>query len=184
MAQKQSTNEITLRYAQALYALSEQQQQTQQVDAELTDLCALIAEHDNLQKAFSNPILSYQQKLKLCQALSEKLALSDIVRKFICLLAVKSRLSLLELIQQKYKEFWANSRGETKIEVTSAHMLDDEILSFLKKQLEQMMGKSVFIDNRVDNKIIAGLIVKMGSYMFDFSAQNRLRRIATFMEGL
>ncbi len=184
MAQKQGTNEIILRYTQALYALSEKQQETGAVATELAELCLVVERHENLQKAFGNPVLSHQQKLKLCEALSQKLTLSDTVRKFLCLLASKGRLPLLGDIEQKYKEFWANSRGETKIEVTSAHLLDDEILSSLKKQLEQMMGKSVFIDNRVDNKIIAGLIVKIGSYMFDFSAQNRLRRISNFMEGL
>ncbi len=184
MAQKVTISEVVLRYTQALYILSEEKQVTQQISGELEALCNVLNQHSILERAFFNPVISNRQHVNLCKALSEKLGLSEIGKNFICVLASKGRLNLLKAIEKKFQEFWTNSRGETKIEVTSAHLLNDDTLSSLKAQLEQMTGKSVFVDNKVDSNIIAGLIIKIGSHMFDFSAQTRLRRIAHHMEGL
>ena len=184
MAQRATISEIVLRYTQALYMLSEEQQLTDNVAAELSQLCAMLDEHSILERAFYNPVVSRRQRVNLCRALADKVALSPIGRNFMCLLAEKGRLNLLRAIEQKFQEISADKRGESKVEITSVRALDDEMIESLKAQLQNVTGKSVFIANKVDENIIAGLVIKIGSHMFDFSTQTRLRRIVHHMEGL
>ena len=184
MAQKAAMSEVVLRYTQALYASSGNSELSTQIADELAGICDLLDENPALQRAFGSPVVSNRQRVNFCRALAERLGLNPLTKNFMCLLAKKGRLNLLQAIGKKFQEFCANSRGETKVEVTSAHLLDSEITLSLKQQLEQVTGKSVFIDNKVNKRIIAGLIIKIGSHMFDFSAQTRLRRIAHHMEGL
>ncbi|MCH9853190.1 MAG: ATP synthase F1 subunit delta [Alphaproteobacteria bacterium] len=184
MAQRATISEIVLRYTQALYMLSEEQQLTDGVATELSQLCMMLDNHSILEQAFCNPVVSRRERVNLCRALAVKVNLSTIARNFVCLLAQKGRLNLLRLIEQKFQEFSADERGETKVEITSVSLLDDDITESLKTQLQNVTGKSVFIANKIDENIIAGLVVKIGSHMFDFSAQTRLRRIIHHMEGL
>ena len=182
MAQKSTVSEVSRRYTEALYSLARQNFDEVSVATDLGVLSKQINGSADLKRVFNNPAISTVKKVNICKKLRTKLNISDITGKFLCLLAKKGRLNLLNYILEQYTELLARGRGETKVEVISAHRLDSQEISSLKSQLEGLTGSKIFIDNKIDKNIIAGLVIKIGSNMVDFSVLTKLKRITHLME--
>lgn len=184
MSETLNISEISRRYTEALYSLAKDKSVEGEIGAELTIITKVMVKNKPLWLALGNPAVSSAQKVRICQKLRVKMHMSDIIGKFICLLAKKARLSLLSHIAGKYAEMLAFDRGETKAEAISAYPLDKDEMNDLKVQLEKLTKKSIFIDNKVDKNIIAGLIIKIGPQMIDFSVHTKLKHITHLMEGI
>jgi F-type H+-transporting ATPase subunit delta len=78
---------------------------------------------------------------------------------------------------------WAQHRGETTAEVTTAHALDDDQVAALKANLSNRVGGKVAVDLNVDPAILGGLVVKIGSQMIDGSIRTKLNNLAHAMKG-
>ena len=77
----------------------------------------------------------------------------------------------------------AEHRGETTAEVVTAHPLKDDQLTALKQKLRARAGRDVAIETRIDQEILGGIVVKMGSQMIDASIRTKLNRLAQAMKG-
>ena len=82
-----------------------------------------------------------------------------------------------------FRSLAANYRGETTAEVTSAHPLSDAQVAELKQQLRQRVGREVSVDLNVDQSLLGGLVVRIGSQMIDSSIRTRLNTLAHAMKG-
>ena len=72
------------------------------------------------------------------------------------------------------KSLVAEARGEVTAEVVSAAPLTQEQERRLTETLAQKSGKTVKLDARVDDTLIGGMIVKLGSQMIDSSIRSKL----------
>ena len=77
----------------------------------------------------------------------------------------------------------ASRRGETTATVTTAVPLTPAQLDQLTTALRGMLGAKVAIDARVDQDILGGLVVKVGSRLFDSSIRSKLQRLQLAMKG-
>ena len=76
----------------------------------------------------------------------------------------------------------ARERGEITAQVTSASRLNAAQTSALKASLKSSFGKDVRIDANVDESLLGGLIVKVGSRMIDTSLRTRLNNLKFAMK--
>jgi len=67
-------------------------------------------------------------------------------------------------------------------EVTSAKALTKTQSTALAKTLKEKVGKAVTIQETVDESIIGGLIVKVGSKMIDTSIKSKLNALQNTMK--
>ena len=65
----------------------------------------------------------------------------------------------------------------------SAIALSDEQLSALKARLKSTFGKDVRLDAKVDPSLLGGLVVKIGSRMFDSSLRTKLSNLKVVLKG-
>jgi len=56
-------------------------------------------------------------------------------------------------------------------------------LDILKNELAQTMGRNVMLVTRIDDSLIGGLIVKVGSRMIDASLKTKLQNLKLMMKG-
>ena len=75
-------------------------------------------------------------------------------------------------------------RGELVAEVTSAKSLNDEQLAKIKDQLTTSMKTDVQVETAVDEKILGGIIVKIGSRMVDSSLRTKIQNLRFAMRGV
>ena len=67
--------------------------------------------------------------------------------------------------------------------MTSADKLSDDQQNNIKSQLSSILGDRLYLNFKVDKKIIGGLIVKVGSKMIDTSVANKINKLKIAMKG-
>jgi F-type H+-transporting ATPase subunit delta len=82
-----------------------------------------------------------------------------------------------------YRTFAARSRGEVAAEVTSAHPLSDALARDLRDALKASVGKDVRLSTKIDESLLGGLIVKLGSRMVDSSLRTKLASLKLSLKG-
>ena len=177
MAGQTDNQDISRRYARACFALAREQNQLEQVAADLTGLRHMLAGSSDLQKFISNATLKRDDQMKALAALGAKAQWSPLTQKFLGTLAQKRRLEGLPGIIDAVLGEIAAHKGEVTAEVTAAHALDAAQVSAIAAALKKVLGKTVKVALKQDAAIMGGLIIKVGSRLIDSSVQAKLERL-------
>ena len=98
------------------------------------------------------------------------------------LMAAKRRLFVLPQLVTVLRAMISTEKGEVTAEVTSAKALTKTQSDKLAKTLSAQAGKSVQIKASVDESLIGGLVVKIGSKMIDTSIRAKLMALQNMMK--
>ena len=172
-------NLVAKRYADALFALASEQKQHDGVKQDMLALQSAFAQSDSLGKFIVNPVITRQQSAQVIEAVLESLKASALTRKFFALLALERRLAVAPIAAKLYLEQLAASRNELQVEVTSAKALSAAQVSEITTALSQSTGKTVSVNTSVNEELIGGLQVRMGSTLLDNSVAGKLARLRT-----
>lgn len=171
------------RYATALFALAEENNSIDTVQASLGTLSAALAESADLKALTNSPVLSRDDAGKGIAAVATALKLDDLTTNVLGVLAANRRLDQIPAVIRAFTTLTSGHRGEVTAEVTSAHPLDDNQIDALKAQLKKRVGSDVSVSTAVDPSILGGLVVKIGSQMIDNSIKTRLNTLSQAMKG-
>jgi F-type H+-transporting ATPase subunit delta len=175
---------LAARYAAALFELADSQKAIDTVARDLSDLKTMIGASAELRALIRSPILSRDEQGRAMAALLQQAGTSDLVRRFVGLVARNRRLfALPDMIDQFLAEL-ARRRGEMRAEVTAAQPLSEQQQQALADAIRRSIGGKVAVDVRVDPALIGGLIVKIGSRMVDSSLKTKLQRLQLAMKGV
>jgi F-type H+-transporting ATPase subunit delta len=186
VAQEQSiVSGMAGRYAQALFALAQEQNSIEQVAAELTAFQALIEQSSDLRYLIRSPIVPADVQAKALAAILKRANVTGITSNFLQLVATKRRLFAIAKMIKSYLALADQARGIVHAQVTVAEPLSENHLAALQSALQEVAGgKSVEVAVKVDSAIIGGLVVKLGSRMIDSSLKTKLETIRTRMKGV
>jgi F-type H+-transporting ATPase subunit b len=70
----------------------------------------------------------------------------------------------------------------TQVEIICVCPLKDEQKRSLKQALQTKLNRNISLTERIDEDIIAGLIVKLGGFVIDGSIKNKLKKILPMMK--
>jgi F-type H+-transporting ATPase subunit delta len=171
------------RYARALFDLATEGKALAAVEASISALGAALAQSSELKALTTSPVVSRGDAAKAVAAIATSLKVDPLTSNFLGVLAQNRRLSELGNVVRAFTGMAAAHRGETTAEVTSAHPLSAAQVTALESQLKSRIGRDVAVDLRVDPAILGGLVVKLGSQLFDSSIRTRLNTLATAMKG-
>ena len=171
------------RYAAALFELAEEQKNLDDVLADAGLVRALLSESSDLRRLVASPVIGRDEQGQAIAAVLEKAGVSELTRNFVGVVARNRRLFALDDMCVAYREMLSSRRGEMTAEVTSARPLTDEQRDALEKELRTAMGSKVTLDAKVDQSILGGLIVKVGSRMVDSSLKTKLQRLELSLKG-
>jgi len=167
---------VLQRYAVALYQLAHEHGTTEQVEAELMDLDAMLAADVGLREHLANPRLGRDVKHRiLLQLMGARV--SDLLRRTVLLLVDKGRAGLLPEFAEAFNEVAMKASGREVAQVTSAVPLDEAGRRALRERLERLTGKRITLSEAVDGSLLGGLRVVLGSRMIDGSLRRRLQDI-------
>ena len=181
--QQQAIAGVAGRYARALYDLAQESAAVEPVSRELERFQALLDSSDDLRRLVKSPVFSAEEQEAALQAIFNTVGIDGLATKLILLLAKNRRLSAVSGIIQAYRSLVAEARGEVTADVTSAEPLTEPQLDILKNELAQTMGRNVMLVTRIDDSLIGGLIVKVGSRMIDASLKTKLQNLKLMMKG-
>ncbi|MEM7169268.1 MAG: F0F1 ATP synthase subunit delta [Pseudomonadota bacterium] len=172
------------RYALALLDLADEKKALDQVSDDLRSLRAAVLESDELGRFLRSPLYNRDQMAGVMSAVMEKVGVSDLTRRFVLVVAQNHRLFALVSIIDTYLAELARRRGEVTAHVTSARALSDQQRQSLTDALKSTVGANVQVDVEVDQSLIGGLIVRVGSRMIDSSLRTKLQRLQLAMKGV
>jgi F-type H+-transporting ATPase subunit delta len=171
------------RYASALFELARDQKQLEAVGGSLAAVRRALVESPDLRELTTSPLVTREQAAGAIGATAQAMRLDPLTTNFLGVLARNRRLGQIGAIIRAFGMMFANHRGETTAEVTSAHPLDDDQVRALRTNLRSRIGRDVSLDFTVDPAILGGLVVKIGSQMIDGSIRTKLNTLATAMKG-
>lgn len=170
------------RYATAIFELAAEERALEAVERDLARLDALIEESTDLSRLMKSPVYSRAAQGRAWAVLLDRLEVHPLTRKFIGVLAQKRRLYTLRAIIGFYQAQMARRRGEVTAKVVSAMPLDEHERTQLIQQMKASFKREVKLDVAVDKRLIAGIVVRVGSRMIDASLATKLDRLKLAMK--
>jgi len=175
---------VATRYAGALYELAEPKNQLDDVAKSLKTVKSLLNDSGDLRRLVASPIIGRDKQAKAMAAILSKAGVADLVSRFVGVVAKNGRLAALGEIADAFLRLLAVRRGEVTVEVRTAQPLAEREMQALGQALKPIAGDKVAFDVKVDPSILGGLIVRVGSRMFDSSLRTKLQRLQLAMKGV
>ena len=173
---------IAGRYAQAVFDIVKDDGGLDDLARQTDDLIAALDDSDDLRNLIASPIYTRDQQSRAIAALADKMGLSKTLSNTLKLMAQNRRLFVLPQLLGQLQRLIAIERGEVTADVTSAVALSDDQQKRLRDTLAEKSGKTVKLNTRVDESLIGGMIVKLGSQMVDSSVRSKLASLQNAMK--
>lgn len=155
------------------------------IDAVASDLEALgsmLGESEDLRQLVRSPLYGRDEQAAGLLAILNKAGARTVTKNFVMLVATNRRLFALEDMIKNFRALVAAHRNELTASVSSATVLSDEHVDALKATLKETLGQDVQLELKVDESLIAGLVVKVGSRMIDSSLKTKLSSLKIAMK--
>jgi F-type H+-transporting ATPase subunit delta len=170
-------SEIAEPYAQALMSVAQQQNLTDVFGQEMRSLLALINESPDFAAMLASPVVSDANKKAILRTVLGSSANLSLVN-FLMLLVDKRRIIFLAAIAEQYLALLRRITNTVLAEVTSALKLTDNQKDQVREKVKQLTGaQAVELSTNVDAEILGGIVIKVGSQVFDSSLRGQLRRV-------
>lgn len=167
---------IANRYAEALFQLSEDENITKEIYNELHNLVETVKNNKDLDNVLRSPLVAKIEKVKLIESLFNN-KINNNLKNFLKILVEKGRISSLKSIELTFKQLLNDKNNIIEGTVISAIPLTDEKVKELEGKLSKKYNKNVTLENKVDQSILGGVLVRLGNTQIDGSVKTRLDNI-------
>lgn len=165
-------------YAEALMSLAQAHNITEEIGDNIRSVLSILNESQDLKDFLENPLFKPEEKKSVLQRIFDN-QINHYLSKFFLVLVDKRRIGLVEGICNKYLELLRKINNVVLAEVTSSVKLYEEETAKLSEKIKQLTGaNAVEIQTKIDPDIIGGVIIKVGSQVYDASLKGQLRRIS------
>lgn len=189
-ASQQAPNPTGLaeRYALALLGIVDDLRPTEpgaadRIAADLESLFRLWREDAGFRSFVADPRLAAVEQRKGAFALIEKAGIGTEVRNLVGVLIMNRRLAQLPEVAAAFGAQLAARRGQQTAEVTTAHPLSSTQRAQIVARLTEAGYSGVQLNETVDPAILGGLVVRIGSRLYDNSIKSKLQRLQYAMKG-
>ncbi|MDP4031743.1 MAG: F0F1 ATP synthase subunit delta [Pseudorhodobacter sp.] len=173
---------IAARYAAAVFDLAAEENALKALAGDMDALDGVLADSADLRGLIASPLLSRDDQGHAIAAIAARMGLSAIVANTLALMAAKRRLFVLPQLIADVRARLADARGEMTAEVTAATALTAAQARKLAATLKARVGKDVILKTAIDETLIGGLVVKLGSTMIDTSVKSKLAALQNAMK--
>ncbi len=162
------------RYATALFELAKTSGAAEAVEADLSAFRAALDESTELAEALASPLYSVEEKSGVLMALADKAGFNDMTKNAFGVTAANGRAGDLGAMADAYAALAAADRGVLTADVASAAALTKKQTEAISASLKGAYGRDIEVRTEVRPELLGGLIVKVGSRMFDSSLRTKL----------
>lgn len=176
-----SLQTVARRYAAALADVVASRGEERQVQEEIEAWASMIDANPQLKEVFSNPTIPYDQKRRVLRELITRSGVGETVTAFLQVLLKNQRLAHLREVADRFALLLDERAGVIAAQVTTARPVPEEQQNALREALNKFTRKSVRLNFTTDEKIIGGVVARIGSTIFDGSVETQLQRLAAEM---
>ena len=166
---------VAQRYAKALLGAAQDAKALDSVEKDAHDLVAMLADSADLTLFVTSPLYKGAAQMGIMQDIAKKYKFNKTTANFLSLLAEKGRLDALEDILGAFIAKLAEMQGKVTASVDVAQDLSKTQIIALEKTLSESIG--------VDQDLLGGMVVTVGSKMFDSSVKRKLEMLQQRMSS-
>ena len=176
------------RYAQAILGLADDKRQQDpgaldRIAADLEGLFGLWQNDAGFRAFVADPRLDAQAQKRGAFAVLERASIGAEVRNLVGVLVANRRLNKLPDVAAAFGRILSARRGQQTADVITAHALNDVQRAQITARLTEAGYSGVKLIERVDASILGGLVVRIGSRLYDNSIKSKLQRLQYAMKG-
>ncbi|MGH9404952.1 MAG: ATP synthase F1 subunit delta [Terriglobia bacterium] len=165
---------VAERYARALADVVEKEGNYATAAQELEAFAGVYRESGELREVFDSPAIKPEQKLRVLNAIIERLGTSRVTANFLRVLLRHYRVNLVEEIRAAFQGI-ANDRLDiAEMSVISASPLGGPEKAALSRRFAVLTGKQVEITFSADPALIGGVVARIKSTVYDGSVRGAL----------
>ena len=154
---------IAARYATAAFEIAREEGSLDDLERDADALLEALDESPELRELVRSPVYTREQQERAIGAVAERMGVGATMTNTLRLMATKRRLFTVRELVADLRAMIAEHRGEVTAEVTSARPLGEAQRERLARTLKESVGRDVKIQSRVDEALIGGLVVRVGS---------------------
>ncbi len=173
---------IAGRYAGAVFDLAREGGEIASIEADVEALEAALHDSADLRALIASPVVTRAEQGRAIGAVASQMALTRTMQNTLALMASKRRLFVLPQLLAALSARIAAEKGEITADVTAPKALTKAQTDKLARALSANFGKNVKIRAGVDEGLIGGLVVQVGSKMIDTSIRSRLAALQNSMK--
>ena len=173
---------IAGRYAAAIFELAKDAGGLASLETDVDALDGALSESPDLRDMIGSPLVSRDDQGRAIGAIAARMGLSPMVTNALALMAQKRRLFVLPQLVTQLRDRIAAEKGEVTADVASATPLSADQTATLIAALKARVGRDVKLKATVDESLIGGLVVKLGSTMIDTSIRAKLAALKNAMK--
>lgn len=176
------------RYALALLGIVDDLRQQEpgaadRIAADLEALFRLWREDAGFRAFVADPRLDSAAQRRGAFAIIAKAGIGTEVRNLVGVLIQNRRLGTLPQVASAFGTQLAARRGQQTAHVTTAHPLSATQRTQIVARLTEAGFSGVQLQERVDPSLLGGLVVRIGSRLYDNSIKSKLQRLQYAMKG-
>jgi len=171
------------RYATALTDVVWEENLEPAVTRDLEAYSEIFRAVPDLLEAFHAPAVPRDAKEKLLDEIMAKYPVHRVTSNFLRVLLRHNRIRFFQQIYESYLTSASERKGILTATVTAAAPLSRQEIDRLGERLAEITGKRVNMEMRTDADLLGGVIVQMGSTVYDGSIRSQLDELRRRLTG-
>jgi F-type H+-transporting ATPase subunit delta len=171
---------VSTRYAKALVEVVTEPDSgidPQTAMQQLRQMAAMISESHDLKNALLTPAVSPSRKRAVIAKLTGPLNIHVKVRNFLYVVIDHRRVHEIPSIVEAFEALLDQHLGFIRADVSSAKPLSDAQKAALEVELSRVSGKKAKLNFEMDPALVAGVVARVGSKVYDGSVRGQLERL-------
>lgn len=142
---------------------------------ELAVMAEIVNKSKDFRSLLVNPAFSTADKAKAIKSVTDKLGYSDSTARFLGFLSEEGAGEALGQVVERAVTIYLDHVGTVKAKVVTPKLLGVDYDARLKAAIAKLTGKKVEVEYEEDASLIGGVLIKVGSTMYDCSIKGQLR---------
>jgi F-type H+-transporting ATPase subunit delta len=169
---------VSSRYARALVeVVLEQRIDADVARQQLNSIADAVRESGDLRRVWESPAISAGQKRSVLDAIAGQMGASKAIRNFVAVIIDHRRIAMLDDIVRQFGVELDAQLGFVEAKISSARELSVDEKRGLESQVERMTGKKVRSQYTSDPGLLGGVVVRVGSTIYDGSVRGQLEKM-------
>ena len=178
---KTFSNETSERYALALFELAKENSELEIIEKDITFLLEICKNNSDFNSFLKNPTNQLELQIKVFTEISKLMKLNKTFTNFLQLIINKRRIFFLDKILQKFLNLCSKKKGKIDALLTSSKKLSNEEIADINRQISNTIGSKVELTFNVNQDLIGGIKLQVGSMLIDTSIKNKLKKFKQLM---
>jgi F-type H+-transporting ATPase subunit delta len=168
---------LARRYARALVDIGREERHLRRVLSEVEEFAKAFEGSPALREVMEADDISRRDKHAALDAALSPAGFLPATTSFLSLLVEKGRMNILSEILVALRRMVEEIEGIERVEVVVPMALSATQKALLQTVLERRTGKKVVLEETVDPAVLGGMVVRVGSTVYDGSVRTQIRQI-------